>query len=395
MSTTPNTVLLVDDDAITLTHFRAVLQHQPDLHVVTARNGVEALAVARAVHPDLIVSDYQMPEMNGFELCQQVRADPEIAGAVFVVLSGFTDTTLKVRGLDLGVDDYLTKPIDVPELVARVRASLRLKRLQDQLREDKQEVEELHDALARSFEQLLSLLIHLIDLGLPGATARGGRLATLARQLAERFEIPKELLTDLDLAAQLHEIGKVVDAAQHHSGQDRQPDWHYAVVSATLLEGVERLKGAAELVGGLYENWDGTGMPAHYVSGQIPLRSRVLRVAVDFLLAIGGEDGGPSRRPAEAIELLRAHQGTWYDPLAISHLESIVLDRPKDEWEATRVHIAAEHLSQGMVLASDLLTSSGVKLLAAGATISEGILEVIRRRHQSDPLIDGAWIRRR
>jgi response regulator RpfG family c-di-GMP phosphodiesterase len=392
--TAVSTVLLVDDDPTTLAHFHAVLAHEPALRVATAVNGRDGLARARELHPDLIISDYQMPEMDGFEFCRHVKDDPTLGGVLFVVLSGFTDTALKVKGLNLGVDDYLTKPIEVPELIARVRASLRLKRLQDQLREDKVEVEKLHQQLGDSFDGLLHLLIHLIDLGLPGANDRGRRLAQLARQLAERFEVPGELITDLDLAAQLHEIGKVVDAAHHASGGTIQPDWHYAVVSSSLLEQVPRLKGAAELIGGIFENWDGTGMPNHFVSGQIPLRARILRVAVDFYRGVDGDSRHARHDPAFVIEGMRQHQTTWYDPLALVHLESLVLDRPKEEWQATRNQIGVDQLEIGMVLAADLTTSSGVKLLAKGTTITRSMLDVIQRRHLADPIIDGVWIRR-
>lgn len=386
-----STVLLVDDDPTTLAHFHAVLAHEPALRVATAVNGKDGLARARELHPDLIISDYQMPEMDGFEFCRHVKNDPSLEGVLFVVLSGFSDTRTKVKGLNLGVDDYLTKPIEVPELIARVRASLRLKRLQDQLRDDKIEVERLHGELGESFDGLLHLLIHLIDLSLPGSGERGRRLAKLARQLSERFEIPAELIDDLELAAQLHEIGKVVDAAHHASGGAAQPDWHYAVVSSSLLVQVRRLKGAAELVSGMFENWDGTGMPNHFVSGQIPLRARILRVAVDFYRAVDGE---VRRTPASALEGMRDHQGTWYDPLALVHLESLVLDRPREEWQATRTQVSVDQLEIGMVLAADLSTSSGVKLLARGTTISRSMLDIIQRRHLADPIIDGIWIQR-
>lgn len=392
--TAVSTVLLVDDDPTTLAHFHAVLAHEPALRVATAVNGKDGLARARELHPDLIISDYQMPEMDGFEFCRHVKNDPSLTGVLFVVLSGFTDTALKVRGLNLGVDDYLTKPIEVPELIARVRASLRLKRLQDQLREDKLEVERLHQQLGDSFDGLLHLLIHLIDLGLPGANDRGRRLAKLTRQMAERFEVPAELIEDLEVAAQLHEIGKVVDAAHHASGAPQQPDWHYAVVSSSLLEQVPRLKGAAELIGGMFENWDGTGMPNHFVSGQIPLRARILRVAVDFYRRVDGDGKQGGRDPSGTIEEMRQHQSTWYDPLALVHLESLVLDRPKEEWQATRTQIGVDQLVIGMVLAADLTTSSGVKLLAKGTTITRSMLDVIERRHLADPIIDGVWIRR-
>jgi cyclic di-GMP phosphodiesterase len=388
-----STVLLVDDDPTTLAHFRRVLEHEPALRVATATNGREGLALARELHPDLVVSDYQMPEMNGFEFCRQLKEDPTLAGCLFVVLSGFTDTNLKVRGLNLGVDDYLTKPIEIPELIARVRASLRLKRLQDQLRGDRDEVQVLHLELERSFDQLLQLLIHLVDLSLPGATERGTQLAELAGRLAERFEIPADLVPDMLVAARLHEIGQVVDLA-HHRGGPSQPDWHHAVVAATLLDQVERLKGPAELIRWITENWDGTGMPDHLVSGQIPLRSRLLRVAGEFLHLIHGNRHGGARTPEQAVAYLMNYQGTWYDPLALVHLESVVLDRPKEEWESTRVPMSAEDLRVGMVLAADLSTSSGVKLLSRDTTISESMLEVIQRRHQSDPIIDGVWIKR-
>jgi hypothetical protein len=166
------------------------------------------------------------------------------------------------------------------------------------------------------------------------------------------------------------------------------------VVSASLLEAVQRLKGASELVGALFENWDGTGMPNHWVSGQIPLRARILRAALDFFRLVDGDGTSTRLSPAEAVESLKDHQGTWYDPLALVHLESVALDRPREEWHSTRQQIGVDQLVVGMVLAADLCTSSGVKLLAKGATISRSVLDVIARRHLADPIIDGVWIRR-
>ncbi len=395
MSSLVSTILLVDDDPTTLAHFKAVLEHEPALRVATAIHGKDGLARAREILPDLIISDYMMPEMDGFEFCQRVKQEPALEGCLFVVLSGFSDTSLKVRGLNLGVDDYLTKPIEIPELIARVRASLRIKRLQDELRHGKSELERLHGELGDSFDGLLHLLIHLVDLGLPGAADRGKRLTALSRQVGERFEVPIELLADLDLAAQLHEVGKVVDAAHHALGAPAQPDWHYAVVTASLLEQVARLRGAAELIGGMFENWDGTGMPNHFVSGQIPLRARILRIATDFYRLVDGDGRRGGLAPDAAIEVLKEHSGTWYDPLAVVHVESIVLDRPRSEWRTSRVQVGVDQLHEGMVLAADLSTSSGIKLLAKGATVTASMLDVIQRRHLADPIIDGVWITRR
>ncbi|MFN8651613.1 MAG: response regulator [Gemmatimonadales bacterium] len=395
MTSQVSNILLVEDDPTTLEHFRRVLEHEPALRVATATNGREGLVLAREIKPDLIISDYQMPEMNGFEFCRQVKADPNLAGCLFVVLSGFTDTALKVKGLNLGVDDYLTKPIDIPELLARVRASLRLKRLQDELRGDRDEIQQLHGQLERSFDQLLHLLIQFVDQGLPGAAERGRKLGDLATKLAERFDVPAELRTDLTIAAKLAEIGHVVDAAHHVAGTPDQPTWHHAVVSAALLEQVERLKGAAELIRWTSENWDGTGQPDHLVSGQIPLRSRLLRIAGDFLTLVTPGADRVALTPQQAIDEMAPYSATWYDPLALVHLSSVVLDRPKEEWESTRFAVAVDQLQVGMVLAADVSTSGGVKLLAKGATISESVLHVIQRRHAADPIIEAVWVKRK
>jgi response regulator RpfG family c-di-GMP phosphodiesterase len=381
------TLLLVDDDPTTLANFQAILARDLSLRVETAANGVEALEVARRIVPDLIISDYHMPEMDGFEFCRHVKADPTLSSTLFIVLTGFNDTRLRVRGLDIGVDDFLSKPVEVAELTAKVRASLRIKRLNDQLRQDKIEFEHLHTRLEESFEHLLGLLLHMVDLTRPGATERGRRLATLALQLAERFEVPVELRRDLELAALLHEIGRVVETTP-------RDDWQYIVVSVALLRPVERLSGAAEVVSGICEHWDGTGMPGHLQQGQIPLRSRLLRAGIDFLRAVEGGDAEPSKTPEQAMALLEERRGTWYDPLVLVHLTSVVLDTPPTEWKATRVHLGVEQLQEGMVLASDLTTSSGVKLLAKGATVTRGTREIILRRHISDPIIEGVWIRR-
>jgi len=390
------TILLVDDEPTTLTLVRNVLARDPSLRIELAADGVIALAMARANPPDVIISDYEMPRMNGFELCQAVKKDPALSGALFVVLTGNTDQQLKVRGLDIGVDEYLTKPVESAELIARTRAMLRLKRLHDELRSDKLELEHLHGAEERSFESLVALLIHIVDLRIPGSADRGRRLANLAVRVATKFEIPVELLPDLDRAAKLQEIGRAVDPLGAMSPVTDGEDWPHTVISQQLLEGIERLRGAAEVIGDLFEHWDGSGFPRHIQSGQIPLRSRILRVCMDYLNLADAEQDGEAGHLSirKVIATLNERRNTIYDPLVVLHLESVVLDATGPGWATTRRHVDVSALREGMVLAADLCTSSGVKLLGEGATLSRGTIEIILRRHAGDPIVQGAWVRR-
>jgi response regulator RpfG family c-di-GMP phosphodiesterase len=389
------TVLLVDDEPLALHAHGEILRLHGGLRVLTASDGDEGLAIARIHRPDLVVSDLRMPGLDGAELCRAIRADRTLEGCMFVLLTGVQEPSAEIAD-HVGIDDILLKPVTAVELVAKVRSMLRLKRLHDQLRADKQELERLHRAEARRIDQLLELLVHLVDLRVPGAATRGAECARLAAELAERFDVPASLRRDLDIAARLLEIGRVVLEAEPGDGEGPEDviegdGWRYAVAARDLLSQTEGLTGAADLVGGTYENWDGTGHPERLRQGQIPLRSRILRAIADLqdLVSRGG-----GLDPIAAVEALQLHAGTRYDPLVVAYLDATVRasgDRPAGE---PRVRVAVGRLRGGMVLADDLCTSSGIKLLAGGAILSEASLETIRRRHRSDPIVHGVWIRR-
>ncbi len=127
-------VLVVEDDAAIRTLIASGLK-KAGLDVAVAADGQEGLEAVRAAPPDLILSDWMMPRMDGVAFCQEVKADPALRGIFFVLLTAKTQVQDKIQGLSLGADDYLTKPFQQAELLAKVRASLRVKRLQDDLAE--------------------------------------------------------------------------------------------------------------------------------------------------------------------------------------------------------------------------------------------------------------------
>ncbi|MBN1426676.1 response regulator [Candidatus Fermentibacteria bacterium] len=119
-------ILVVDDDPVMLELVKAVLA-QGGMSVMEAGDGVEALEVIRGEHPDLVLSDVMMPRMDGFELVQRVRSDPLIAGTPLIILSAKGEEEDRIKGLDLGANDYMTKPFSGKELVARVRSTVRFR----------------------------------------------------------------------------------------------------------------------------------------------------------------------------------------------------------------------------------------------------------------------------
>lgn len=257
-------------------------------------------------------------------------------------------------------------------------------------------VERVQLTTAVNLEQVVELLTGLLDLGRPGAIERGRRLAGSAVQLAERFEIPTGFLRNLALAARLHEIGMLVERPTRPDMQPTASDaWRYAVVSKKVLEQVEPLHGVAELVEAIRENWDGSGYPGRLQRGQIPFRSRILHVLIDFYAELDGAaaDGRPISG-ADAVVALEEHAGTWYDPVVLTQLAAMIGGISEVEGLPARMVLPVSELAVGMVLAEDLCTSSGVKLLARGTALTRGSLDIILQRHQSDPVIAGAWVER-
>ncbi|MCK5036568.1 MAG: diguanylate cyclase [Candidatus Sabulitectum sp.] len=125
-------VLIIDDDVDSLAIAR--LRLEKDGYIIhSAENGADGLEKARAENPDLILLDVQMPGKSGYEVCEELKSDSELCNIPVIFLSAADDVSEKVKGLDLGAVDYVTKPFDIFELRARVRAALRTKRLQDLL----------------------------------------------------------------------------------------------------------------------------------------------------------------------------------------------------------------------------------------------------------------------
>jgi adenylate cyclase len=145
-----NKILIVDDEPFNLDLLEQELQEQ-SYEIERANDGVEALEKVPSFLPDVILLDYMMPKMNGLEVLKRLRADETHKSIPVILLTAKATQEDKVRGLDAGADDYVTKPFDAFELLARVRAMVRIKEMHDRLEEwnrsladkVKQQVEEL------------------------------------------------------------------------------------------------------------------------------------------------------------------------------------------------------------------------------------------------------------
>jgi len=140
------TLLVVDD---LLDNIKVLLEFlsKTNFKVLTAQNGCQGIEIAQSAKPDLILLDIMMPEMDGFEVCQILKSQPDTQEIPIIFITGLTDIANKMKGFELGSADYITKPFQQEEVVARVTAHLNLYRLQRQLKEYTQELERRNQEL--------------------------------------------------------------------------------------------------------------------------------------------------------------------------------------------------------------------------------------------------------
>ncbi len=383
-------ILIVVPPSPRLDDLRDLLVTDRERIIRAAASPAAALPVARSFHPHAILCEFEYPEMDGIEFCKRIKEIPATSvGHCLLLLppSGAPEPRL----LPDWVDDYVVHPHDETELLAKVAALIRLSRLQDLLERERRKHERVKRELAKTFDRLVGVFEYLIDLQVPGAMERGKRVSEWALKIAARFSVPAHYLDELRTAGRLYEIGRL---AQPGLSADRETSakWSYVVSSGAILEKIHVMEEVGSLIESTYENWDGTGLPNRWCQGQIPLRSRILRVVIDYFEAlqrIGSAPGAATR----ALDELSPHSGTWYDPLVLQHFSALLVDDPDTPTADLTERVPVTELEVGMVLAHDLRTTRGVKLLSEGAVLDAKTLDVVQRRHLSDPIIGGVQVR--
>ena len=389
------TILLVDDEPSALDLLGAALERENAYHVVPAATVGEAQRMAELHLPSLAIVDVNLVGENGLDFCLWMRRHAILRDAVIMILTGASLTEQKLRGFEAGADEYLTKPFNPPELLSKVRALMRIKGMQDELKNDREELGRLNDALGSTLDAVTALLVNLINLRVPYAAARSEAAAAFARWIGERLELSPEARRTLDLASHLHEIGKVImtddvlgKSRSAWTEDDRITLSQFPLFGQMIVGKVPQLGGVGRVLRHQMENYDGTGLPDHRMREEIPLASRILRI----INAVQEERAEGRETLAEVLECLRRGRGTLFDPhlLVVSEEYLNVIERPS--WAEGKRQVSVAQLEAGMVIAADLQTSSGIKLLPADSTLTRGMIDRIQARHQVDPIINWVYV---
>ena len=265
---TAGKILVVDDESTNLAVLRRLMTRL-GYDVVTASDGDSALRAVATDHPDLVLLDVNMPGIDGIEVCRRLKADPKTRLIPVVLITTLTASEDRVRGIDAGADDFLSKPPVLAELEARVRSLMRLKRYTDEL-----------DS-AESVILSLGLTIEARD---PYTDGHCQRLARYATALGTRLGLAESELVALNRGAFLHDVGKIAipDAVLLKAGYLTESEYglmqRHTVIGDSLCSELRLLDDVRPIVRHHHERPDGTGYPDQLQGDDIPLLARILSV---------------------------------------------------------------------------------------------------------------------
>lgn len=281
------TVLVVDDSGLNLRVAMSILKEHFD--VICANSGVAAFEVMKKQIPDLILLDYHMPVMDGFQFIEKLRTIEEYKDIPIIMLTADNDRDTEVRGFQAGVMDFIAKPFVNEIMVQRVGRILELSRLQKNLQYEveiqTQKAEERRNQVEKLSEEVMKTLANTIDAKDTYTNGHSIRVAKYSKEIAKRAGKSKAEQKEIYQMALLHDIGKIGVPDDIINKDTRLTDEEYAAIRKHPAIGSDILKTIEEIpdimIGARWhhERYDGHGYPDGLAGTEIPEIARIIGVA--------------------------------------------------------------------------------------------------------------------
>jgi putative two-component system response regulator len=311
----PGKILVVDDDAASREGLARLLRRE-GYEVSVAGDGRAVPELVERLAPDLVLLDVVMEPVDGFEVCRRLKADPETRLTPVVLVTGQAPPEERLRGVEAGADDFLRKPVDVAELLARVRSLVLLKSRTDEL----ERVETILFSLALSIESR--------DDHTHGHCER---LAEYSARLGTALGLAAEQVTALRRAGIVHDIGKVAvpDAILLKPGpltpEEEAVLRRHPVVGERICAPLKSFRLVLPIIRHHHEKWDGSGYPDGLRGAAIPLTARVLQIVDVFDALTTARPYKPALPVDEALRTMEEEVGRgWWDREVFSAFRELI-----------------------------------------------------------------------
>ena len=297
-------ILILED----LDHINKLLcsyLEKEDYDVYSAPDGREGLKIFYDVHPNLVITDVVMPYMDGFSVCRAIKSDEQTRLTPVVLLTSLDDNESYIKGMESGADDFLVKPINKYLFLARVKALLKVKRL--------------NDRLDNSWSLLFSLAkaVEAKDKYTENHTYRVGEIS---KKFGSMLGFSPEMCESLYKAGVLHDIGKIgipdsiLNKPSHLTDEERKKIKEHTTIAHEICKPLNSMQDIIEVVYCHHEKWDGSGYPNGLKGNNIPLMAQIVSI-VDVYDAITSSRPYREAYSKEDVqEILVSESGKSFNP---------------------------------------------------------------------------------
>jgi putative two-component system response regulator len=335
----PHGTVLVVDDEVTNREVLARMLAREGYDVHSADDGEAGLAAVERYTPDVILLDVQMPRLDGLTVCRRIKANPATRLTPVVMVTGLKDRDDRIAAIEAGADDFLSKPVELEELRARVRSLLRLKRFTDDL---------------ESAEEVIISLALTVEARDPYTDGHCQRLSRYSAALGEALDLADEELAALHRGGYLHDVGKIgiADALLYKAGTLDPTEYErmkqHTVIGERLCGKLRSLALVRPIVRHHHERLDGSGYPDGLRGADIPLLAQIVGVVDTY----------------DAITTTRPYRGA----LPVEHAFGELRDDVRRGWRSRDLVQAFVALGEQGVLRD--ISAEVETLLAPGETPS-------------------------
>jgi putative two-component system response regulator len=325
-------ILIVDDQPQNIELIEAHLVNE-NYDIVTAVNGKDALKKLSENVIDMILLDVMMPEMDGFEVTRNIRQDEKYRLLPIILVTALHETENRVRGIEAGCDDFISKPFEKTLLLARIRSLLKVKNYNDLIEKYRIELEskvaektnELTDTYTKIKHASLETIQKLSRTSEHRDEYTGAHIKRMSRYseaVARRIGLDEATVDDILYGSSMHDLGKIgiPDSILMKDSKLNPEEWEimktHSAIGAAMLEGSDSavINMGRSIAQNHHEKWDGSGYPASLKGTEIPIAGRIAAIAdvFDALTSIR-----PYKKPfslEKAFQIIRDGKGNHFDP---------------------------------------------------------------------------------
>jgi putative two-component system response regulator len=334
------TIFVIDDSDTNLSMAESVLEDQ--YHVMTMPSAAKMFELLKKITPDLILLDIEMPEMDGFQALEKLKADSQTTEIPVMFLTGRNDAVVEAQGFEMGAVDFVTKPFSAPVLINRIRTHLNIDEV---IRERTMQLNRLQNSI-------VSVLADMVENRDKGTGGHIERTSTYIKILIDEMKAQGVYSNEISnwddekmiSSARMHDLGKIsiTDLIVNKPGKLTKDEFElmktHAIEGERIIDKIisrtgegEFLRNARLFAGSHHEWWDGTGYPRGLKEDEIPLQGRIMAIVDVYDALVSERPYKKAYTDEEAVEIIMEGAGTQYDPNIIE-----VFFKVKDQFKAVK-----------------------------------------------------------